>query len=45
MLGGTGSRRSAPRTGPRAGIVIALAALLGVLAFFWPFLVAPGTFG
>lgn len=33
------------RIGPRAGIVIAMAAVLGIVAFFWPFLVAPGTFG
>ncbi|MEW1547716.1 ECF transporter S component [Streptomyces tsukubensis] len=32
------------RIGPRAGIVIVLAALLGLVAFFWPFVVAPGTF-
>lgn len=36
---------AAIRLRPRAGVVIALAAALGVVAFFWPFLVAPGTFG
>lgn len=30
---------------PRATVVIVLAALLGIVAFFWPFVVAPGTFG
>jgi energy-coupling factor transport system substrate-specific component len=29
----------------RAGLAIAMAAFLGVVAFGWPFLVAPGTFG
>ncbi|MGW4028780.1 ECF transporter S component [Streptomyces sp. NPDC004838] len=33
------------RVGHRARAVVALAALLGVVAFFWPFLVAPGAFG
>lgn len=39
--------RTAPaiRLTPRVGVVITLAALLGVVAFFWPFVVAPGTFG
>lgn len=32
------------RIGPRAGVVIALAAFLGLVAFFWPFVVAPGKF-
>ncbi|MFI6284578.1 ECF transporter S component [Streptomyces sp. NPDC051018] len=38
---------SAPaiRVGRRARAVIVLAALLGIVAFFWPFLVAPGAFG
>ncbi|MFE5856328.1 ECF transporter S component [Streptomyces sp. NPDC056500] len=35
---------TAIRIGPRAAVVIAMAAFLGVIAFFWPFLVAPGTF-
>ncbi|MFF9053698.1 ECF transporter S component [Streptomyces erythrochromogenes] len=39
------ARAAAIRIGPRAGVVIAMAAFLGVVAFFWPFLVAPGTFG
>ncbi|MFE0426736.1 ECF transporter S component [Streptomyces sp. NPDC058953] len=44
--GGRPAPRPAPaiRIGPRAGVVIALAAFLGLVAFFWPFLVAPGTF-
>jgi hypothetical protein len=33
------------RLTPRVGIVMALAAFLGLVAFFWPFVVAPGTFG
>ncbi|MGW1408931.1 ECF transporter S component [Streptomyces sp. NPDC002403] len=36
---------AAIRIRARAGVVIAMAALLGVVAFFWPFLVAPGKFG
>ncbi|QPL92167.1 ECF transporter S component [Streptomyces clavuligerus] len=36
---------SAIRLGPRAGSVIALAALLGLVAFFWPFVVAPRRLG
>ncbi|AWL41153.1 MULTISPECIES: ECF transporter S component [unclassified Streptomyces] len=36
---------SAIRLTPRAGVVIALAAFLGAVAFFWPFVVAPATFG
>ncbi|MGX2992996.1 ECF transporter S component [Streptomyces sp. JNUCC 64] len=36
---------AAIRVRPRAGIVITMAAFLGVVAFFWPFLVAPGKFG
>ncbi|MFD3523595.1 ECF transporter S component [Streptomyces sp. NPDC058653] len=38
-------RTTAIRITPRAGIVIAMAAFLGVVAFFWPFFVSPGTFG
>lgn len=33
------------RIAPRAGIVITMAALLGLVAFFWPFVVAPGKLG
>ena len=33
------------RLTPRIGVVITMAAFLGVVAFFWPFVVAPGTFG
>jgi energy-coupling factor transport system substrate-specific component len=33
------------RVAPRARLVIVLAALLGAVAFFWPFLVAPGALG
>jgi energy-coupling factor transporter ATP-binding protein EcfA2 len=36
---------TAIRITPRAGLVIAMAALLGLVAFFWPFLVAPRKFG
>ncbi|MEU6061178.1 ECF transporter S component [Streptomyces sp. NPDC047097] len=35
----------AVRISPRAGVVIVLASFLGLVAFFWPFVVAPGTFG
>ncbi|MBB5939870.1 fatty acid desaturase [Streptomyces zagrosensis] len=35
---------TAIRLTPRAGVVIALAVALGLVAFFWPFVVAPGTF-
>ncbi|MEV6681540.1 ECF transporter S component [Streptomyces erythrochromogenes] len=38
-------RTAAIRINARAGIVIAMAAFLGIVAFFWPFLVAPGKFG
>ncbi|MEV7512154.1 ECF transporter S component [Streptomyces sp. NPDC090085] len=38
-------RTAAVRINARAGVVIAMAAFLGVVAFFWPFLVAPGKFG
>ncbi|MFE3249810.1 ECF transporter S component [Streptomyces sp. NPDC059209] len=38
-------RTTAIRIPARAAIVIAMAAFLGVVAFFWPFFVAPGTFG
>lgn len=36
---------TAIRLNPRVSLVIALAAFLGVVAFFWPFIVAPGKFG
>ncbi|MFF2960262.1 ECF transporter S component [Streptomyces sp. NPDC057963] len=36
---------SAIRLTPRAGVVIALAAFVGLVAFFWPFVVAPGKLG
>ncbi|TFI25035.1 ECF transporter S component [Streptomyces sp. 4R-3d] len=38
-------RTTAIRVPVRAAIVIAMAAFPGVVAFFWPFFVAPGTFG
>lgn len=38
-------RTTAIRVPVRAAIVLARAAFLGVVAFFWPFFVAPGTFG
>ncbi|MFF8716554.1 ECF transporter S component [Streptomyces sp. NPDC015184] len=40
-----GQNASAIRLTPRAGLVVAMAAFLGAVAFFWPFVVAPGTFG
>ncbi|MFE3584996.1 ECF transporter S component family protein [Streptomyces vinaceus] len=39
------ARTAAIRINARAGVVIAMAAFLGIVAFFWPFLVAPGKFG
>ncbi|MFI8371959.1 ECF transporter S component [Streptomyces sp. NPDC085466] len=36
---------AAIRVRARARVVIVMAAFLGVVAFFWPFLVAPGKFG
>jgi energy-coupling factor transport system substrate-specific component len=39
------TRPVAIRIGKRSRWVIALASLLGFVAFFWPFVVAPGTFG
>ncbi|WP_335934937.1 ECF transporter S component [Streptomyces sp. PTD5-9] len=39
------ARTAAIRLTPRVGVVMALAALLGLVAFFWPFVVAPGAFG
>ncbi|MEU6486847.1 ECF transporter S component [Streptomyces sp. NPDC046887] len=42
----TAPRRTvAVRISPRAGVVIVLASFLGLVAFFWPFVVAPGKFG
>jgi energy-coupling factor transport system substrate-specific component len=41
-----GGRRSvAVRLGARSTVAIALSAFLGFVAFLWPFVVAPGTFG
>jgi energy-coupling factor transport system substrate-specific component len=37
--------RGAIRIPGRAGVVITLAAVLGLVAFLWPFVVAPGRFG
>ncbi|MFK0138457.1 ECF transporter S component [Streptomyces murinus] len=45
MSGHAGAGGPAIRLTGRAGLVMALAALLGLVAFFWPFVVAPGTFG
>ncbi|MFE2140847.1 hypothetical protein ACFXA3_03685 [Streptomyces sp. NPDC059456] len=39
------ARAAAIRRAARAAIVIAMAAFLSIVAFFWPFLVAPGKFG
>ncbi|MFD8796712.1 ECF transporter S component, partial [Streptomyces vinaceus] len=39
------ARTAAIRINARAGVVIAMAAFLGIVALFWPFLVAPGKFG
>ncbi|WCD90152.1 hypothetical protein KPP03845_106577 [Streptomyces xanthophaeus] len=41
----TARATAAIRINGRAAVVIAMAAFLGVVAFFWPFLVAPGKFG
>lgn len=38
------TRIRAIRVGGRSRVVIALATLIGLVAFFWPFLLAPGTF-
>ncbi|MFF3539602.1 ECF transporter S component [Streptomyces sp. NPDC002466] len=40
-----GQNASAIRLTPRAGLVVAMAAFLGAVAFFRPFVVAQGTFG
>ena len=37
--------RAAIRMHPRALTAVTLASAIGLVAFFWPFLVAPGTFG
>lgn len=43
---GTGAGRvTAVRVHATAGLTIVLAALVGLVAFFWPFVVAPGRFG
>jgi energy-coupling factor transport system substrate-specific component len=39
------ARVSAIRVGPRSVIAITLASALGLVAFLWPFVVAPGAFG
>jgi energy-coupling factor transport system substrate-specific component len=41
----TGAIRSAILVRPRATAAIAMASFLGLVAFVWPFVVAPGTFG
>jgi len=41
----TGRRSVAVRLQPRALIALTLASLIGLVAFLWPFLVAPGKFG
>jgi energy-coupling factor transport system substrate-specific component len=38
------SRADAIRVGPRSAIAIAMASALGLVAFLWPFVIAPGTF-
>ncbi|MFF3157785.1 ECF transporter S component [Streptomyces sp. NPDC057910] len=38
-------RTTVIRITPRAGAIIAMAAFVGAVAFFWPFVVAPGKFG
>jgi energy-coupling factor transport system substrate-specific component len=37
-------RSAAIRVGPRTAVAITLASALGLVAFLWPFVVAPGTF-
>jgi energy-coupling factor transport system substrate-specific component len=39
-----GMLRAAIRVRPRSAITIAMASFLGLVAFLWPFVVAPGTF-
>ena len=41
-LAGRGA--AAIRVGPRSAIAIAMASAIGLVAFLWPFVVAPGTF-
>jgi energy-coupling factor transport system substrate-specific component len=38
------TQAAAIRLGPRTAVAIALASALGLVAFLWPFVVAPGTF-
>jgi energy-coupling factor transport system substrate-specific component len=40
----TTGRHTAIRVGPRSTVAIAMASFLGLVAFAWPFVVAPGTF-
>jgi energy-coupling factor transport system substrate-specific component len=42
---GAPKRRNALLVRPRATIAIAMASFLGLVAFLWPFVVAPGAFG
>lgn len=44
-IAGDPRRALAIRLSPRSGLTLVLAALIGLVCFFWPFLVAPGTFG
>jgi energy-coupling factor transport system substrate-specific component len=44
MTGQRESIRAAIRLRPRSAIAISLASFLGVVAFLWPFVVAPGVF-
>jgi energy-coupling factor transport system substrate-specific component len=37
-------RQHAIRVGPQSAVTIAMASFLGLVAFLWPFVVAPGTF-
>jgi len=38
------ARAAAIRVGPRSAIAITMASAIGLVAFLWPFVVAPGTF-
>jgi energy-coupling factor transport system substrate-specific component len=38
------SRAAAIKVGPRSAVAITMASALGLVAFLWPFVVAPGTF-
>jgi len=40
-----GAQAAAIRLRPRSAIAITMASALGLVAFLWPFVVAPGTFG